>query len=98
MRLKSAYLCTPAALRRYHLECIDQWLSHRRAVCPICKCASSVLRMIPTCTSREEEKDVHYTFSYSFNPTCLHVRTPKLRWLHALRGVSAQHTCDVNRH
>ena len=34
------HLClNMGCLRRYHMECIDQWLSHRRAVCPICKCA-----------------------------------------------------------
>lgn len=25
---------------RFHMECIDQWLSARRPLCPICKCAS----------------------------------------------------------
>ena len=24
---------------RFHMECIDQWLSARRPLCPICKCA-----------------------------------------------------------
>jgi RING-H2 zinc finger domain len=33
---------------RFHMECIDQWLSARRPLCPICKCANHLGRAART--------------------------------------------------